>query len=187
MRKGVQQSVPRRHVSISAQFFVVLSGPPAVGKNTVAREISRHFPRTLATVDLDQLKRFVEADPRTDQFLDLAAQVAMSMARVYLSARLSVVVHNAFCKYDFVRPFLSLAAELQVPASYFKLIAPLEELLRRNHARSHPCSEADIQRIYAFDRRNQHSAGRIIDTMRYGPDESADLILRLVSMTRGKG
>lgn len=168
-------------------FLIILSGPPAVGKNTVARAISRNFPRTLATLDIDQLKRLVEADPRTDWFLDLAARVAMAALRVYLETPLSVVVHNAFCKFEFVSPFLSLAAELRVPSWYFKLTAPLAELQRRNHARVRPCSDADLERIYLSGQRHQHDAGVIIDTLRLTPDESAARILQLISTAPPRG
>lgn len=166
---------------MSKQFLVVLSGPPAVGKNTVARKLSRHFPATVATVCLDDLKRFVESDPRTDRFLDLAAKVALSMTRLYLADGLSVIVHNAFCKYAFVRPFLAIADEMHIQSWYFKLTAPLKELVRRNQARTRPCAEADLRRIHALDQQHAHPAGIVIDTLTRDADGSARLILERVS------
>src|ERR1017187_6475517 len=115
-------------VPAKSPFRVILPAPPAAGKDTIARRVCRHFPKTLAEINLDKIKGFVESDPRTDVFLDLASDLAQSMARIYLNACLSVFIHNAFCKYDFVRPFISLADELRVPVWYFKLTAPVDEL-----------------------------------------------------------
>jgi tRNA uridine 5-carbamoylmethylation protein Kti12 len=162
-------------------FIVILSGPPAAGKNTIAGYVCRHFPKTLAEIDLDKVKGFVEGDPRTDFFLDLAAEISRSMTRIYLRANISVVIYNAFCNYDFVRPFIAIADEMQVPSWYFKLTAPLDELLKRNRARINPSEESEVKRIYTLDQDRTHPEGIAIDTMKYDVDDAAKLILRTVS------
>lgn len=166
---------------MSAPFLVLVSGPPAAGKNTVADKIRNQFPNTLATIDLDQVKAVVASEPRTDFFLDLAARVARVMTHEYLEANLNVLVHNAFCSYDYVRPFLKIADDLHVPSWYFKLTAPLEELLRRNETRNRFCPEADLKRIYATAQRCAHAAGIVIDTTSYDADASARLIIQTIS------
>lgn len=165
---------------MSAQFLIVLSGPPAVGKNTIADEVGVQFPNSLAVIDLDQVKRFIASDPRTDFFLDLAREVGCLITQKYLEASLSVLIHNSFCRYDFVRPFLAIAVELRVPAWYFKLTAPLDELLRRNQSRVRYCNPDDVRRIYEIDRRCTHEIGISIDTTVHDANAAAAIIRRAV-------
>jgi tRNA uridine 5-carbamoylmethylation protein Kti12 len=166
---------------VRARFIVILSGPPAVGKNAIARHVCSNFPKTLAEIDLDKVKGFVASDPRTDYFLDLAEEISLSMVRIYLKANMSVVVYNAFCHYKFVHPFVLIADEMKVPTWYFKLTAPLEELLKRDRARTTPAEESEVRRIYAFDQACKHPEGIEIDTMKFGAEEAARLIMRNIS------
>jgi tRNA uridine 5-carbamoylmethylation protein Kti12 len=171
---------------LNTRFVVILSGPAAVGKNTIARLVCRHFPHTLANIDLDKVKSFVESDPRTDFFLDIAAEVGASMTRIYLRCGLGVFIYNAFCSYDFVRPLVAIAEEMKAPCWYFKLTAPLDELLKRNHERTVPSEESDVRRIYDFDQACTHPDGIEIDTTQSGADEAARLILRTIAAQNNK-
>jgi chloramphenicol 3-O-phosphotransferase len=166
---------------VTGLFLALVSGPPAAGKNAVVARIRDLFEETLASIDIDQVKEFVTPEPRIEPFLDLAARLTRLMTREYLHANVSVVVHNAFCDYGYVRPFLAVAEELRVPSWYFKLTAPLEELLRRNATRERACPEADVRRIYAAAEQCAHEQGIVIDTTRSDTDATARLILRTIS------
>jgi tRNA uridine 5-carbamoylmethylation protein Kti12 len=151
-------------------FVIILSGPPAVGKSTVAQRLCCEFPLRVANIDLDRVKQFVQNAPSSDFFLDLASEVGQSMLPCYFKAQISVVVHKAFCSFQFVKPFIEICERSGVNYAYFKLTASLEELLVRNRARPHPSQEEDVRRIYDLDRRCSHPQGITIDTMRTGVD-----------------
>lgn len=164
-------------------FAVILSGPPAAGKNTVARKLCSAHPSTMAEIDLDRIKFCVEGAPSTDFFLDLASAIGQSMMRLYLNAQLSVVVHKAFCSYQFVKPFIEIANELGVSYAYFKLEAPLEELLKRNRARGYQSSEEDLKRIYQFSKSSVHPEGIVIDTLTNGLNGTYNQIIETIQTT----
>ena len=127
------------------------------------------------------MKGFVASDPRSDYYLDLAAEICHAMVRIYLSSDLSVFVHNAFCSYDYVRPFIAIADELKVPVWYFKLTATLEATIERNRVRTIPTAETEVRRVFAIDQACKHPEGITIDTMKYDADEAARLIMQTIT------
>lgn len=164
-------------------FVVILSGPPAVGKSTVAQRFCRQFPLRIAEIDLDQVKLFVPGAPSTDFFLDLASQVGQSMLPCYLDAQISVIVHKAFCSFKFVAPFMQICEYAGVDYAYFKFTAPMEELLVRNRARLYRSNEEDLMRIFEFGEKCAHPQGITIDTMTAGVDEIVRHIVEYVQAT----
>ena len=163
--------------------MIILSGPPAVGKNTVASRICEAYPLRIAEIDLDHVKCFIPHAPSTDFFLDLASALGQSMLPIYLRAGISVVVHKPFCCFDYVRPFIDICKEYRADYQYFKLRAPLDELLRRNPDRPIPSPEVDLRRIYDFDETSAHPEGIIIDTVQYGIEGTVKRILDSVEET----
>jgi tRNA uridine 5-carbamoylmethylation protein Kti12 len=165
-------------------FVIILSGPPAVGKNTIAFKICQYIPTKVAEINLDKIKFFVHKTPSTDEFLDLASEIGQSMMRIYLSKKLDIVIHKAFCSYQFVRPFINIADEMGAKCAYFKLTAPLDELLKRNHKRTRPTEENELKRIYDLNEACEHSQGTSIDTMKYNVDEAAEIVLERINENR---
>ncbi len=164
-------------------FVIILSGPPAVGKNTVARRVCEAFPLRIAAIDLDHVKRFIPHAPSTDFFLDLSSDLAQSMLPIYLKAGISVVVHKPFCRFDYVRPFIDICRECSADYRYFKLTAPLEDLLKRNPDRPIPSPEADLRRIFDSHNTYAHPEGVTIDTRQHGIEGTVRRILECVQET----
>jgi len=165
-------------------FVIILSGPPAVGKNTIAQRLCDEFPLKTANLDLDRIKLVVPNAPSTDYFLDLASKVGQSMLRYYLQADMSVIVHKAFCSFDFVKPFIDISNSFGIEYEYFKLKATLEELLIRNRARNYYSKEEDLKRIYDIDKKYTHVKGIEIDTMANGIDGTVKIILDYIRVTK---
>jgi predicted kinase len=161
-------------------FVIILSGPPAVGKNTVAGQLCDAYPLRIAAIDLDLVKRLIPHAPNTDFFLDLASALGRSMLPIYMKAGISVVIHKPFCSFDYVRPFIDISRECGADYRYFKLTAPLEELLKRNPDRPIPSPEADLRRIYDSDKTCAHPEGITIDTVQHGIEGTVKRILESV-------
>ena len=163
-------------------FLIILSGPPSVGKNTIAAKICFELSGKTAEIDLDKVKNNIYNSPYSDFYFDLASEVGQSMARTYLRNNISVVVHKAFCSFLFVKPFIEIANEMNVKCLYFKLTAPLEELLKRNAQRSLPSIDEHLKRVYHFDKECSHSEGYLIDTEKEGVEGAFKIVLSKINI-----
>jgi tRNA uridine 5-carbamoylmethylation protein Kti12 len=166
------------------QYLIILSGPPSVGKNTIAAKICTKHSGITAEIDLDRVKSNIYNSPYTDFYFDLASEIGQSMVRIYLKNNINVVIHKAFCSYKFVNPFIEIANELNVKCFYYKLTAPLDVLLERNAHRNPPSRDEDLKRVYYFDKECEHSEGIIIDTEKEGIEGAFKTVLSEIDLNR---
>jgi predicted kinase len=91
--------------------LILLNGPPAVGKSTLARLYGEDHPLTLV-LDIDQVRRMLgswRADPaRAGR---LARSVALTAARTHLESGYDVVVPQLVLRVEFIRELAGAAAE----------------------------------------------------------------------------
>ena len=172
-------------------YCLIISGPSGSGKSTTAKKLWEVLNGNPAYLSLDSIKHFVKGAISNDHFLDLARNNALSLTRNYLTAGHPVIVDKAFGSYEYVRPFEDLAKEVGVESYYFKLIAPLNVLIKRVENRRNLSLEEQIQigewplptgnqetatEIYNFCVKNQHSEGIGIDTELNSPEEVIRII-----------
>lgn len=148
----------------SRTYILILSGPSASGKSTLADALWKTLPGYPAHLCLDTLKHMVFRATSTDHYLDLASLNALSLAKNFLDAGHSVIVNKAFGKYAFVEPFIKEGSRRCIPVYYFKLTAPLKVLLQRNRSRSHRLPEWSVKTIYLFHQAHAHHQGTQINT-----------------------
>lgn len=90
---------------------MLLNGPPAVGKSTLARKYGEDHPFALV-LDVDQVRRMLggwRADPaRAGR---LARSVALAAARAHLESGYDVVVPQLVLRVEFIRQLAGTAAE----------------------------------------------------------------------------
>lgn len=144
-------------------YLLILSGPAASGKSTIAEMLWRTLPDRPAYLSLDALKHLIYDTPSTDYFLELASRNGLSLVRNFLDQGHSVIIDKAFGKYDYVEPFLKEGRERNIPIHYFKLQASLDELLRRNKVRTHCLPDEKVAAIYHFHKQYDHPQGTVID------------------------
>ena len=116
--------------------LIVLNGPPAVGKSTLAQRYLDDHPGAL-NVDLDRWRRFVggwRADPLAA--FGLAREFGLAAARAHLQAGLDVVVPQYLGSGEYLHRLAALAAETRAAHHEFVLLESKDRILARFAARS---------------------------------------------------
>ena len=116
--------------------LIVLNGPPAVGKSTLAQRYLDDHPLTL-NVDVDRLRRFVgrwRADPVGAASLVRAFGAAA--ARAHLVAGYDVVVPHYLGRVEYLQEWESVAGEVGAGYREFVLLESKDRILARFAART---------------------------------------------------
>ncbi len=166
-------------------YILIISGPAASGKSTVAKALWNLLPNAPAYICLDSLKHMVKNASSTDHYLDLASQNALALMKNFLNAGHSVIISKAFCKYSYVKPFVKEGAKRQINVYYFKLVATLAELLKRNITREHYILEDRLREIYDFHKKHQHSQGIELDTEYFSVSQIVEFIKITINNKKG--
>ncbi len=118
--------------------LVLLNGPPAVGKSTLARRYADDRPLTLV-LEIDVVRGLLGAwleDPQRSGWA--ARMIALAMARTHLEAGHDVIVPQLLTRREFVE---MLREETEASGATFyelTLMDPRDVVLRRLERRSEP-------------------------------------------------
>ena len=112
-------------------YFIILRGPAAVGKTTVAKALWEILDNNPAYLSLDSIKHFVYGARSEAHFLDLSRNNALLLTKNYLNNGHPVIIDKAFGNYEYVKDFVDLGNEMDINVHYFKFIAPLDVLTCR--------------------------------------------------------
>lgn len=151
-------------IKIIKPFLLVISGPAGIGKTTLAEAVRLKFENRPVMICLDNLA----FDPPRDDLprniiLDRARDRGLELLSDYLNRAESVIIEKAFCRYEYVYPFLKEAKKRGVPYLYVKLSAPLETVLQRNESREKKLRTEKVERIYKEAQEFRHDEGLEID------------------------
>jgi predicted kinase len=130
--------------------LIVLNGPPAVGKSTIAQRFVDDHPLAL-TLELDRLRRMLggwRADPLAAG--RLARPLALAAARTHLEAGYDVVLPQYLGQVDFLAQLAALAAATDATLHEVVLMASKDRILARFAARTRAAVEpehVDAQQI----------------------------------------
>lgn len=169
----------KHQISKRKLYVIIISGPAASGKTTIATELWKILPNEPANICLDILKHFIFVAESKDHYLDLASKNALLLMRNFLRHGHSAIVDKAFGSYKYIIPFVREARRLKVKVHYIKLKASLEELLRRNRNRPHYIPEWRVEAIYRFHQEHAHPQGIEIDTEEKSIHEVVSFVQRL--------
>jgi predicted kinase len=128
--------------------LIVLNGPGACGKSTLARRFAEDRPLTL-DLDIDRVRDLIGGwrDHRPDAGL-LARAVALAAARVHLAAGHDVIVPQLLARPEFLDQLAALAASTGASFHELVLMDTRENALRRWHLRSGPAEQEEVAALY---------------------------------------
>ncbi|SDS77895.1 AAA family ATPase [Actinoplanes derwentensis] len=111
--------------------LILLNGPPACGKSTIARLFVERHPLAL-TLDIDRIRDLIGGwrDQAGPAGL-LARDIALAAARTHLTSGYDVVVPQLLARPQFIERAEALAAELGCPFHEVVLMDGRENALRR--------------------------------------------------------
>jgi tRNA uridine 5-carbamoylmethylation protein Kti12 len=120
---------------------LILTGPPASGKSSVARALAERYDR-VAHVDVDTLRHFVTptgyakaGQPERARQLRLGVRNACDLARNFLEERFAVIVDDVVVSKDDLDAYVEGLKETDIQIHFVRLLPSLDVCLARNAAR----------------------------------------------------
>ena len=118
--------------------LVLLNGPPAVGKSTLARRYAHDHPLTLV-LEIDAVRALLGSWlEEWERSGPAARQIALAMARTHLEAGYDVIVPQLLTRRAFVHELQATAEAAGGSFHEFALLDPRDVVLARLERRSEP-------------------------------------------------
>jgi predicted kinase len=118
--------------------LVLLNGPPAVGKSTLARRYADEHPLTLV-LEIDTVRALLGAWlEEWRRSGTVAREIALAMARTHLEAGHDVIVPQLLVRRPFVDTLQATAESVGASFHEFALLDPREVVLARLEQRHEP-------------------------------------------------
>ncbi len=138
-------------LTIMKPFLIILRGPAASGKSTIAKGLWKKIPNT-ALVQLDNIKWLVSGYKSSTQpeetYIDISIEIGLKMAKTYLSNGINVIVEKAFINKKRLSPFISYAKKNSFKFFIYDIEAPWKVIKKRIGERNQKMSLKKAKAIF---------------------------------------
>ena len=125
--------------------LILLNGPPAIGKSTLAHLYVADNPLALR-LDIDEIRGSLGQWQLHPQSKPLARAIAVQIARTHLTNGHQVIVPQLVSSPEFIETLADVADEVRVPFTEIVLLAPtVDDAVARFRHRRDILSAAGIQ------------------------------------------
>jgi chloramphenicol 3-O-phosphotransferase len=168
---------------------LILSGPPAAGKSTVAQALAERYDR-VAHIDVDTLRHFVTPTgyiapdrPGWERQQALATRNAAALARNFLEERFAVIIDDVVVTAEHLAQYVEALKPAGAPVHFVRLLPRLEVCLARNAAREPGLrpSPKRIETVYRAFEAATDLPGATIDSSELSAYETADHLQALTT------
>ncbi|MPZ49324.1 MAG: AAA family ATPase [Dehalococcoidia bacterium] len=169
--------------------ILILSGPPAAGKSTVAQALADRYDR-VAHIDVDVLRHFVTptgfakpGQPERHHQRLLGVRNACALARNFLDERFGVIIDECFDEPGLLPLYLAQLADASSPIHLVQLFPTLDACEARDKERRRargaaPFIRSDYARYAALA---PTLPGALIDSSDLTPYATADKVQALTT------
>jgi len=163
------------------QFVIILEGPMGAGKTTISSLLHARLPRT-ALLGMDKIKWFL-SDFQRDKDYDIISKAMLAMGKSFLEQGCNLLIEQAFWKKEYAQPYIDMADESKADLHFYKLEAPIEVLTERAKIRPNTpgkplVTKERIEENLKKWQENRYDFGKVLDTMKYSPEEIVGLIIQ---------
>lgn len=168
---------------------LILTGPPASGKSTVAQALAERYDR-VAHIDVDVLRHFITptgyvAPGRSgfERQQALSTRNACNLACNFIEERFAVIIDDVVIDKAHLSRYLEGLAPAGVPVHYVRLLPSLDVCLARNLARDVEARMRPerIATVWTHFEAAADIGGGTIDSSKLTPYETADKLQALTT------
>jgi tRNA uridine 5-carbamoylmethylation protein Kti12 len=168
--------------------ILILTGPPASGKSTVARALAERYDR-VAHIEVDTLRHFVTPPgyvppgrPGFERQQALATRNAACLARNFLDERFAVIIDDVVVDEADVTAYLDALKPGAFSVHFVRLLPRLDVCLKRNQEREEGRMLPErVEKVWRDFATAEVKAGSAIDSSDLSPYATADKLQALTT------
>ena len=167
---------------------LILTGPPASGKSTVAQALAERYDR-VAHIEVDVLRHFVTPTgfiaagrPGFERQQALATRNAASLARNFLEERFAVIIDDVVMDQADLSAYVDALKPAAFAVHFVRLLPRLDVCLQRNAGREEGRMLPErIEKVWRDFEAARAFAGATIDSSDLSPYATADRLQALTT------
>ena len=167
---------------------LILSGPPAAGKSTVARALAARYDR-VAHIEVDVLRHLITPTgyvppgrPGFERQQALATRNACALAANFLAEGIAVIIDDVVVAEDDLATYVDGLRPVRLSLHFVRLLPRLDVCIERNRVRKERrMPPARVEKVWGDFGAAAAFAGATIDSSDLSPEDTADKLQALTT------